>query len=232
MTVHRFFAPFFLISTGIACTSLPVDPEGTLNRVEDGVMRVGIIENVPWTDLSEDDPAGVEVTLIRQFSEELDATIEWNEGSEQDLFEALKLGQLDLLIGGITSTTPYSSHAALTHPYITVQTVVGLPEEEDAGEDIAGIDVAVEKGTAAAGVLEKTDANPVFVDDIAAAQGAAALEDFFLEDLDLVDSGVTLIESDHVMAVRLGENGWMVRLEEFLLERPDEVVKLLEEEEP
>jgi hypothetical protein len=33
-----------------------------------------------------------------------------------------------------------------------------------------------------------------------------------------------------VMAVRLGENGWLVTLEGFLLERPQEIEEILNEE--
>ncbi len=36
----------------------PRDPDGTLNRVEGGVMRVGVTEADPWVALEGDRPVG------------------------------------------------------------------------------------------------------------------------------------------------------------------------------
>ena len=213
------------------CATPPEDPEGTLDRVRGGTMRVGITENDPWTLL--DGPSGVEVELVERFAEQLDADIEWTDGSEQDLFGALEAGSIDLVIGGLTSTNPYSKHATFTHPFHTSTVADGIPLGSTF-EDIAGVEVAVEKSTEAAGLLRsKTDAVPVYVDDLSEAEGRpAAVDDWLLEDLGLQDSGVHLLESDHVMAVRFGENGWLVELEKFLLEDPGLIDELLAEDTP
>jgi hypothetical protein len=58
----------------------------------------------------------------------------------------------------------------------------------------------------------------------------AAVHDYLLDDLRLADSGTELDSAKHVMAVKLGENAFMVRLERFLLEREDEIARLLVEE--
>jgi len=227
--VHLLLATVILTLGSAACTSPPVDPEGTLERVRGGILRAGAVENDPWVTVSGGDLGGVEVRLLEEFAAGLNADIEWTVGSEQELFGALELGRLDVVVGGLVSDNPNSLHAAFTHPYVTSQIVVGTPPDlED--EDIAGIEVNVEAGTEAAGELEKTDAVPVFVDDIADAEGAAVVEKWLLDDLDLEDTGVRLLESDHVMALRLGENGWMVELELFLLERPGEIARLIDEE--
>ncbi len=47
------------------------------------------------------------------------ADIEWVEGSESDLAEAVHLLELDLLIGGLTSESPVAQLVTLTHPYYT-----------------------------------------------------------------------------------------------------------------
>jgi hypothetical protein len=91
------------------------------------------------------------------------------------------------------------------------------------------LEVAVEASTEAAGVLEKTDAIPVRVDDVTRVSGAVAVDNYLVDDLDLQDTGVRLIESDHVMAVPHGENAWLVRLERFLLDDPTEILQILEE---
>jgi polar amino acid transport system substrate-binding protein len=213
-----------------ACASPPVDPEGTLRRVRGDIMRVGITESPPWTTLAAGDPGGVEVEIVERFASEIDSEIEWFEGSEEELFPALKVGELDLVIGGLGAENPFASEAALTHPYLTTRVVVAVPSGEDVPEDIAGIEVAVERGTEEAGILAKTDADVVLVDDIYAASGARVVDDWLLDDLELVETGVTLVETDHVMAVRLGENGWMVTLERFLLDNVELIEDTLERE--
>jgi polar amino acid transport system substrate-binding protein len=149
------------------------------------------------------------------------------EGEVEELASALHVGEIDLLIAGLTSRSKISSEAALTHPYLTTQVVVATPPEREV-EDIAGLEVAVEASTEAAGLLEKTDAVPVRVDDITKASGAAAIDNYLLDDLGLEDTGVRLSETDHVMAVPHGENAWLVRLERFLLEDPAEIEAILE----
>ena len=212
-----------------SCATAPEDPEGSLDRIRSGTMRVGVTESEPWTVLEGDVPSGIEVELVQRFADELDAEIEWIDGSEQELFGALSAGSLDLVIGGLTSTNPNSKHSTFTHPFHTSAVTVGLPAGMTS-EDIAGLEVAVERGTEAAGLLRKTDAKPVYVNDIAEAQGQpAAVEDWLLSDMELHDSGTNLIESDHVMAVRFGENGWLVELEKFLLRHSELIDSLLEE---
>lgn len=194
-------------------------------------MRVGITESDPWTIL-DGEPSGVEVELVERFAEDLDADIEWVEGSEQELFAALAVGSLDLVIGGLTSTNPNSKHATFTHTFHTSFVAIGIPLDVDP-DDVEAAHVAVERGTEAAGLLRKTDVVPIYVDDIAQARGeAAAVDDWLLDDLELQDSGTHLSESDHVMAVRFGENGWLVELEKFLLRDPGLVDELLAEDTP
>lgn len=213
-----------------ACATPPADPEGTLERVRGGSMRVGITDNDPWV-IVDSEPSGVEVGLIEAFAEELDASIEWIQGSEEELFTALELGELDLVIGGLTSTNAHSQSATFTHPFHTSFVTVGVPLDSDV-EDIAGVEISVEPGTAEAGLLRKTDAVVVYVDDITDATGPAVVEDWMLDDLQLKDTGVRLSESDHVMALPFGENGWQVTLENFLLENVDLIDQLLDEQEP
>ena len=214
-----------------AACDTPRDPEGTLERATGGTIRVGVSANEPWVVVGAGEPSGVEAELVRLFAEDLRADVEWVDGSVDELAAALHVREIDLLIAGLASTSGTSSEAALTHPYVTTQVVVGV-ESGESLDDVAGVEVAVERGTEAAGVLEKTDAVPVGVDDIGAASAPVAVDDFFLDDLGLHDSGLTLIETDHVMAVAHGENAWLVRLERFLLDHAETVERLLEKAEP
>jgi polar amino acid transport system substrate-binding protein len=211
----------------IGC-DLPRDPENTLERVTEGSLRVGVSEHDPWVLLGPGEPAGVEVEIVRLLAEDLDAEIEWIEGEVEELAAALDVGELDLLIAGLTSRSKISSEVALTHPYLTTQIVIGRPTGIEV-DDIAGVEVAVEDSTEAAGLLEKTDAIPVRVDDVSEAGGVVAIDNFLLDDLGLEDTGIRLSETDHVMAVRHGENGWLVRVESFLLSDPKRIDRILEE---
>jgi polar amino acid transport system substrate-binding protein len=213
----------------LAACGIPRDPEGTLERVDGGVMRVGVTEAPPWVGLGAEEPDGIEIRLVESLAEELDAEIKWVEGSEQELFGALTERDLDLVVGGLTAETPWSAEAAVTHPYLTTATLVAVPEDMDMPEDIAGLEVGVEANTEIAGQLRKTDVHVVEVDDIESYDGPVAIDNFLTDDLDVTDTGVRLSESDHVFGLPMGENQWMTTVERFLLERPDEIEDLLNE---
>ncbi len=208
---------------------LPRDPDGTLDGVRDATMRVGVTENDPWVQLADrDDPQGVEPTLVRRFATALNAQIEWVEGSEEELIGALKERQLDLVVGGLTRKSPWKTQAALTRPYLRTRVLVGVPPETRVPEKLDEVAVAFERGSEVGGLLgRKTDAEPVAVDRLRNARGAAATEDWLLDDLRLRATGVELSKNDHVLATPLGENAWLVCLERFLLTRRGEIRALL-----
>jgi polar amino acid transport system substrate-binding protein len=106
-----------LLAAGCGLT-IPADPEKTLERVTGSTMRVGVSPNPPWTDISEaGEPSGSEVDLVREFAGTLQAQVEWVVGGEQPLIAALERGELELVIGGLTSDTPWTEKAAITKPY-------------------------------------------------------------------------------------------------------------------
>lgn len=221
-----------LTAIGAAGCQYPRDPDGTLNRVEDGVMRVGVTEADPWVVLEGDRPVGVEVELARRFARDVGARIEWVEGSEEELVDAAKEGQVDLILGGLTNKSRWKKDVAFTRPYVETRAVVGVPPGEAFPDDFAGVPVAAELGSEEEGLLaQKTDARVVPVTDLAPRAGRpAAVPHYLLDDLDLTDSGTELGEAKHVMAVKLGENAFLVRLERFLLNREAEIERLLIEE--
>jgi polar amino acid transport system substrate-binding protein len=211
-----------------ASCGFPKDPEGTLERVRGGTLRVGITTNDPWTIVEEDEHSGVEVELVEGFAREIDSEVEWTEGSESELIAALHQRELDLVVAGLASNGSWTAEVTPTHPYLTTQVVVGFPDSIE-GEDIAGLEVAVEPGTEAAGLLEKTDADPVRLADFGSWEGPIATDDWLLDDLGLEDRGVQLLETDHVFAAATGENAFLTRLERYLLAHEAEAERLLEE---
>jgi len=217
---------------GLSGCQVPSDPDGTLERVRDATMRVGVTQSDPWVDLADpDDPRGVEPELVRRFAARLNAEVEWIDGSEEELMGALKEGQLDLVVGGLTKQSPWIKEAALTRPYLRTRLVVGAAPDASLPGDLADVEVAFERGSEAGGLLErKTDARPVAVEQLSDARDAVAVDDWLLDDLRLRATGTELSKHDHVLAAPLGENAWLVELERFLLRRTGEIRALLERE--
>lgn len=104
----------------VACGGhYPADPEGSLNRISGGTLRVGISHQPPWVDTSggEEDPEGIEAQLIADYADSINAEVEWHEGGEEQLIGLIAEKELDVVIGGLTSQSPWSSDAALTTSY-------------------------------------------------------------------------------------------------------------------
>ena len=100
-----------------ACSGIPSDPDGTLDRVRDGVLRVGVSPNAPWTVVDGGAPTGIEPDLVREFANGLRAQDEWRLGGEEVLILELEHQRLDLVIGGLTADTPWSDKAAITKAF-------------------------------------------------------------------------------------------------------------------
>ena len=130
MTKTSIAALAAVLALGGCSVTIPSDPDGTLDRVTGGTLRVGVSPNPPWTDFpngSDQDPTGTEVELVEKFAHSIDADIEWTPGGEEALVSQLEHDGLDLLIGGLTAKSPWSSKVALTYRY----TVVTGPQGEE-----------------------------------------------------------------------------------------------------
>lgn len=114
-------AAVLLVLTGCS-SSYPADPDGTLERVTGGTLRVGVTDNGQWVQLETGNaPQGIEPGLARDFADTLNAHIGWQQGSEHELVQELKHGELDMVIGGIAGDTPWTTHAGLSRPYVETQ---------------------------------------------------------------------------------------------------------------
>jgi polar amino acid transport system substrate-binding protein len=211
----------------VAC-GIPRDPEGTLERVQGGRMRVGITERPPWTVLGDGEATGVEVDLVEGFARSIDAEIDWFDGSEAELLAALEKRELELVIGGFTDDDAWSQMVPFTQPYATIQVTVGAPSVEGPPTELEGLRVAARAGTEVPRLLEAAGAIPVRVTDLSAAPGLVAAEDWEIRALGLASGSVVLEESRHAMAVPPGENAWLVRLERYLSARAASVDELLD----
>ena len=106
-----------LVLGGCGAT-IPSDPDGTLEQVRGGLLRVGVSTNPPWTHVVDGEPTGLEPGLVEDFAASLDADVSWTVGGEHDLVARLERGELDLVVGGLTAASPWGGSVALTVPYV------------------------------------------------------------------------------------------------------------------
>ncbi|WP_222926901.1 hypothetical protein [Sphingomonas gilva] len=104
----RFFLVFALLLAGCG---LPRDPDETLKHIrEDKIMRVGAIERA-------DRPTGAaEAVFVRRIADRLDARVALRTGDTERLLEALKAGELDLVVGPLSRKSPWAAEVALIDP--------------------------------------------------------------------------------------------------------------------
>ncbi|GAA1119920.1 transporter substrate-binding domain-containing protein [Citricoccus alkalitolerans] len=139
MTSGFLVAAVALTATGCTSSAYPADPNGTFDDVSGGTLSVGVVHHPPYVDATGAEPSGSEVELIRTFAEEIDAEIEWTASGEEALITALETGDVDLMAGGLTDQSPWSSQAGLTRSYAedtgpdgkTVKLVLAVPLGEN-----------------------------------------------------------------------------------------------------
>lgn len=97
--------------------SVPADPDGTLQTVSGGELRVGVSADENLADVSADAPSGPIIDLVDTFADSLDAEVEWTIGSEETLVTMVEEGDLDLVVGGLTDQTPWIDRVGVTRGY-------------------------------------------------------------------------------------------------------------------
>lgn len=128
-----------LALTGCTSSGYPADPEGTLDRATGGTLRVGVVHHPPYVDATGAEPSGSEVELVEGFARQIGAEIDWTVSGEEAVMTALKKGDLDLVAGGLTSKSPWTTHGAITRDYAkatrpdgkTVKLVMAVPLGEN-----------------------------------------------------------------------------------------------------
>lgn len=196
---------------------LPVDPEGTLEKVRGGTVRTGVIHAPPWVNAVDGNPSGLEASLVRQVAKDFRAKVDWVQGGPDQLVARLEKHELDLLIGGFERSSPLTGNAGKTRPYATVEWWV-VAREHRLLTDVEGNEIAVSHGRAAA-LVKKANATPVF---------GSAGADLTLRAVPLIGKSepaplhkvFALGETQHVLLVPPGENAWLLAVERSLREAP------------
>lgn len=115
------FLLWVVILASSACDGLPRDSAGTLDRVRDGSLRVGVVHNPPWISVDETgETGGIEAELIAQWADGLGARVVVRRDSEADLVASLHRREIDVVAAGFEADTPYRSRIALSRPYLEI----------------------------------------------------------------------------------------------------------------
>lgn len=116
-----------VLVVGAGCgAQYPRDTHGSLRAATGGSLRVGVSANPPWTEVGADgEVGGSEARLVESYAASIGATVRWRVGAESVLAEEIDEGQLDVVIGGLTSSSPWTEKMAFTRPYATVQSPNG-----------------------------------------------------------------------------------------------------------
>ena len=100
------------------CTvQVPTDPEGTLERVTGGVLRVGASPHGELVRIDDGTVSGREAELVLGFARSIGAEVQWTVGGEESLVGALEHHELDLVVGGLTEATPWAERVGATRGY-------------------------------------------------------------------------------------------------------------------
>lgn len=225
-----FSISLFLFTAFTGCR-IPKDPKRTFEKVKaEKVFRVGVIENGAWVKKNEaGEPGGAEAELVKEFARKINARPEWISGGEYELFESLKNFEIDMIIGGLAESSPYSKDAAFTNPYFTEKIVVGTPKGEIL-QDVAGRKVYVETGSVAAYYLKDKNAQPVETENLFQSNGFVAAAEWLLVKKGFQPADIELYKIKHVIAVPPGENLWLITLDNFLAEKRTQIKSMLKGE--
>lgn len=101
--------------------TIPADPDGTLQTVSGGDLRVGISPDEGLTDVSGDVPTGPLVDLVHAFAESVDADVDWTIDGEETLVGMMEEDKLDLVVGGLTDQTPWIDRVGVTRGYTGIE---------------------------------------------------------------------------------------------------------------
>lgn len=125
------------LATGsaLAC-GIPRDPEDSFTRIsERGVLRAGFTVHEPWVSYDGGTaPSGPEADVVNAFAQTLGARVEWQRGSETQLFEALQEFELDVAIGGFEQRNPWAPKLGTTRAYVERdgrKHIIALPPGEN-----------------------------------------------------------------------------------------------------
>jgi polar amino acid transport system substrate-binding protein len=106
---------------------------------------------------------------------------------------------------------------------------VGVAPDEDAFDEVEGRKVYVRMGSELAAILEEKDADPIRVETLSPEQTPIAAADWQLEAWGLTVTDVVLKQEKRVWAIPPGENGWLDRINGYLMDQRENIEARIQE---
>jgi len=100
-----------------ASCNLPKDPNSSWQKAQKEGLKVGVVDNPPFTNTASDSFSGNEIEIINKFASSNKIEVSFLKGNESDLIEKLEKFELDMVIGGFNKKTVWSKKAGLSRPY-------------------------------------------------------------------------------------------------------------------
>jgi polar amino acid transport system substrate-binding protein len=217
----------------LAGCGLPRDPERTAEKVRQrGEIRVGVSEAAPWirrvSQTANAEASGVEAELIRELARREGVKVRWRWGTLEEHFAALESGQLDLVAGALSESTPWSKKIGVTRPFVTSRINVGFPPGQAARAELKGVRVAVEPASEWARLAADEGAVVIVAErpfetglPVVAPEWELRAHGYRLR------PEKPLEQTKQVMAVPSGENAWLMTVERHLSSRENEIEEML-----
>ena len=191
----------------------PRDADGTLDRARGGTLRVGVGQRMPWAGWDGDQPVGAEVELVEQMAGRLHTRIQWTRGSDEELLHALEEEALDLVAAGLEAESAWATKVSFTRSFVDTRTVLAVEPGVPKPKHLKGATVATAPDSVDAALLREHGARVVPEDrhDV-----PTLVEDWQLN-RELRPTGIELTDAKHVLALPLGENAWLLRVNRLLV---------------
>ncbi len=127
-----FFLFIFTLSFSlISCNDYPKDPRDSWKNVQTEGLKVGVVNNPPFTSVENDSFDGSEVKMIREFANNNKVQVKFEKGNETDLIDKLEHFKLDVVIGGFTKKTLWKKKAGPTVMYDKEKHIFLIPKGEN-----------------------------------------------------------------------------------------------------
>lgn len=207
----KFLLPFILV---VGC-QFPRDVDGTLEKVQNGILKVGVTENPPWVIRTNSGAAGIEPEIILALAETLNAEVHWYWDNETELLQALSERQVDVVIGGLIKESPLKKLVTFTKPYYRNRITVGFPAPHSIPSTLEDVEVAVPVVNQINKTLTSRGAIPKPMETINPNMPVAHPE-WWLKANGYQVGPWTLLTQKHVMAVSKGENAFLMKLQRHL----------------
>ncbi len=159
------------VGTPAAPLALP-DPAQDWQKISDkGVLVVGTSASYRPFEYFDDafQYAGFDMALLRELGQQLGVEVVFRDVAFEGLFDALKLGQIDVAVSAISATPDRAQVVDFTDPYfVSSEGILAASgsalEPIDAIEQLAGLRIGVESGSIYAAWLDATPVAAGIVD--------------------------------------------------------------------